>query len=435
MEQRIGNIPKAKYKRIIIVGGGFAGLKLARKLSNTKYQVVLIDKNNFHQFQPLFYQVATAGLEPSAISFPFRRVFQNKRNVHVRLATLEDIDAENKTIHTDLGSLRYDYLMICTGAETNYFGLKNIEQNSLSMKTTGEALTIRNTIISNFENALNSGDKLEQEAFLNVVIVGGGPTGVELAGAIAEMKKYVLPKDYPELDFKRMKIYLFEAAQGVLATMSPFSSENAQKYLERLGVIVRTKTAVMDFDGSTVFLQNETIPAKTLLWAAGIASRKIKGLPEEIYTKGGRIHVDRFNHAEGLEGVFVLGDAAYMEEEKYPNGHPQVAQVALQQAANFVKNLKHFEKNQTPSEFSYKDLGSLATIGRNLAVADFPFMKIKGFAAWIVWLFVHLMSILGVKNRLFIFLNWAWNYLTFDQTLRLLLKPIPKVKDRNQGIN
>lgn len=435
MNQKIGNIPEPLYKRIIIIGGGFAGLKLARKLSNTKYQVVLIDKNNFHQFQPLFYQVATAGLEPSAISFPFRRVFQHKKNVHFRLASLGKVNTDNKMIHTDIGWLEYDYLMVCTGADTNYFGLKNVEQNSLAMKTTGEALTIRNTIISNFEKSLNTNDKLEQEALLNIVIVGGGPTGVELAGAIAEMKKYVLPKDYPELDFNRMKIYLFEAAPKVLSSMSEFSSKKSHEYLEGLGVTVRTNTIVKDYDGKNVQLEKETIPSKTLLWAAGIASKIINGFPDDIYVRGGRIKVDRFNHVDGLEGVFVLGDAAYMEEEKYPLGHPQVAQVALQQAVNFVKNLARFEKNQTPIEFKYKDLGSMATIGRNLAVADLPFMKFKGFIAWIIWLFVHLMSILGVKNRLFIFLNWAWNYMTFDQTLRLLLKPTPKVKDREQNVN
>lgn len=435
MDQKIGNIPEPLYKRIIIIGGGFAGLKLARKLSNTKYQVVLIDKNNFHQFQPLFYQVATAGLEPSAISFPFRRVFQHKKNIHFRLASLEEVDTDNKVIQTDIGWLKYDYLMICTGADTNYFGLKNVEQNSLAMKTTGEALTIRNTIISNFEKSLNTNNKLEQEALLNIVIVGGGPTGVELAGAIAEMKRYVLPKDYPELDFDRMNIYLFEAAPMLLSAMSEFSSIKSHEYLEGLGVTVSTNTLVKDFDGKTVQLEKETILSHTLLWAAGIASKIINGFPDDIYVKGGRIKVDRFNHVDGLEGVFVLGDAAYMEEEKYPHGHPQVAQVALQQASNFAKNLKRFEKDQVPVEFKYKDLGSMATIGRNLAVADLPFMKFKGFIAWAIWLFVHLMSILGVKNRLFIFLNWAWNYMTFDQTLRLLLKPIPKVKDREQNIN
>jgi len=434
MNQTIGNIPKAKFKRIIIIGGGFAGLKLARKLAGTKYQVVLIDRNNFHQFQPLFYQVATAGLEPSAISFPFRRVFQNKKNVHFRLATLQKVETDSKTIHTDIGSLNYDYLMICTGADTNYFGMKNIEQNSMGMKTTGEALTIRNTIIRNFEKALNSGDEITQESYLNVVIVGGGPTGVELAGAIAEMKKYVLPKDYPELDFDRMKIYLFEAAPRVLSAMSDSASENAQNYLQKLGVIVSTSTVVKDYDGNTVSITDRTIPSKTLLWAAGVASKMIPGLPDDKYVKGGRILVDRFNHVEGIEGVFALGDAAYMEEESYPNGHPQVAQVALQQASTFIKNLELFEKKKNPAPFTYKDLGSMATIGRNLAVADLPFMKFKGTIAWIIWLFVHLMSILGVKNRMIIFMNWAWNYLTFDQTLRLLLKPIPKVKDRKQKV-
>lgn len=433
MSQQIGNIPEPKFKRIIIIGGGFAGLKLARKLSKTKYQIILIDRNNYHQFQPLFYQVATAGLEPSAISFPFRRVFQKKKNVHFRMANLKEVDPQKKLIKTNIGELHYDYLMICTGADTNFFGMENIRQNSLAMKTTGEALTIRNTILSNFEKALNTDDQSEQASYLNIVIVGGGPTGVELAGAIAEMKKYVLPKDYPELDFNLMKIYLFEAAPRVLASMSEFSSEKSLKYLERLNVIVKTSTAVKDFDGKVIYLDNETIQARTLLWAAGVSSQKIDGIPDDLYVKGNRIKVDQYNHVNRLEGVYALGDIAYMETEKYPHGHPQVAQVALQQAANFVKNLALFEKGKEPDEFKYKDLGSLATIGRNLAVADFPFIHLKGFTAWVLWLFVHLMSILGVKNRLIIFINWAWNYLTYDQTLRLLLQPNPKRKYRNKS--
>jgi NADH dehydrogenase len=300
------------------------------------------------------------------------------------------------------------------------------------MKTTGEALTIRNTILSNFEKALNTDDKTEQESYLNIVIVGGGPTGVELAGAIAEMKKYVLPKDYPELDFDMMKIYLYEASPRVLASMSEFSSETSQKYLEKLNVVVNTETAVKDFDGKTVYLENEKIPSRTLLWAAGVSSKRILGIPDDLYVKGNRIRVDRFNHVDGLEGVFALGDIAYMEEEKYPRGHPQVAQAALQQSANFVRNLKKFERDQPPVAFSYRDLGSLATIGRNLAVADFPLVQLKGFIAWALWLFVHLMSILGVKNRLMTFINWAWNYMTYDQTLRLLLQPKPKRKYRKE---
>ncbi len=423
MNNIIGNIPTPKFKRIIIIGGGFAGLKLARNLAKTKYQIVLIDKNNFHQFQPLFYQVATAGLEPSAISFPFRRVFQDKKNVHFRIARLQEIDPDKKMIHTNIGNLEYDYLMICTGADTNYFGLKNIEKHALAMKSTGEALTIRNTILENFEKALNTSDKTKAEALLNIVIVGGGPTGVELAGAIAEMKKYVLPKDYPELDFDLMKIYLFEAAPRILAAMSEFSSKKSMDYLQKLNVVVNTHASVKDFDGNTVYLDGKTIPAKTLLWAAGISSWKIPGLPPEIYGHGNRIIVNRFNEVVGLKDIYALGDSAYMEEDAYPKGHPQVAQVALQQASNLEQNLQRIDKNKPPKPFHYKDLGSLATIGRNLAVADLPFIHLKGFIAWVTWLLVHLMSILGVKNRLFIFINWAWNYTTYDQTLRLLLKP------------
>ena len=432
MNQGIGNIPQNGKKRIVIIGGGFAGLKLARKLSKTAYQIVLIDRNNFHQFQPLFYQVATAGLEPSAISFPLRRIFQNMKNVHFRLASVEHIDPTIHRIQTDIGYLDYDYLLICTGANTNYFGMENFEQNSLGMKTTGEALTIRNTILKNFEKALNTNDPIAQESYLNIVIVGGGPTGVELAGAIAEMKKYVLPKDYPELDFNRMKILLYEAAPRVLAAMSEFSSEKSLRYLKKLGVIVRTNTKVIDYDGEQVYLEKESIPVKNLIWAAGVSSERIEGLPDEVFVRGNRIKVDRFNQVVGLDRIYAFGDVAYMQEEDYPNGHPQVAQVALQQATNFIRNFKLIEKGQDARAFKYKDLGSMATIGRNLAVADLPMIKLKGIIAWLIWLFVHLMSILGIKNRFFIFINWAWNYFTFDQTLRLLLSPTPKVKYRKQ---
>lgn len=425
---KIGHIPNPLYKRIIIIGGGFAGLKLARKLAKTKFQVVLIDKNNYHQFQPLFYQVATAGLEPSAISFPFRRIFQKKPNVHFRLAALEEVDHQNKIIRTNIGQLKYDYLLLCTGAKTNFFGLNNIRDHAFSMKTTGEALAIRNTMLSNFEMALNTNNVYEQELLLNICIVGGGPTGVELAGALAEMKKYVLPKDYPELDFNLMKIYLFEATPRLLSGMSAQSSAQSTKYLERLGVLVRTNTLVNDFDGSMLYLTNETIPTRTVLWAAGVASKKIRGIPDAALTRGNRMRVDAYNRVIGLEDIFAFGDVAFMETEKYPHGHPQVAQVALQQAANFFKNIRKIENNSELIAFEYKDLGSLATIGRNLAVADLPVIWLKGFIAWIIWLFVHLMSILGVKNRLIIFINWAWNYMTYDQTLRLMLRPEIKPK-------
>lgn len=429
MNNLIANIPTPQQKRIVIIGGGFAGLKLARKLSGGSFQIVLMDKNNFHMFQPLFYQVATAGLEPSAISFPFRRLFHNQKNVHFRIAELQKVDAENKSIKTTIGELSYDYLMICTGADTNYFGIESISQNALPMKSTGEALTIRNTILENYEKALNTYDKLEAESLLNIVIVGGGPTGVELAGAIAEMKKYVLPKDYPELDFNIMKIYLCEAADRLLISMSDFSSKKSLKYLRDLDVIVKLNAAVKAFDGRQVALDNEQIPTQTLLWAAGVASKRIDGLPENIYGHANRIKVDRFNEVQGLKGIFAIGDVAYMEEDEYPKGHPQVAQVAMQQASLLAKNICRYEQNKQPIPFHYKDLGSLATIGRNRAVADLPVMHLKGFIAWLTWLFVHLRSILGVKNKVLIFINWAWNYLTYDQTLRLLLKPKPKPKD------
>ncbi len=420
----LANIPESEHKRVVIVGAGFGGLKLARHLSNKPFQVVLIDKNNFHSFQPLFYQVATAGIEPSAISFPLRKIFQGYRNIHVRMARVKKVFPETREIETSIGNLTYDYLVLAQGAGNNFFGNASISMFSLPMKSVGESLGLRNTILNNFEKALNTTDPDVQTRLMNMVVVGGGPTGVEISGALAEMKNFVLPKDYPELDFSKMHIYLVENGSRLLGGMSERSSRKAEKYLEKLGVTVMLNSFVSDFDNDTVWIgKDKKLNTHTLIWAAGIKANSIEGLGEDLLGRGNRIMVDQYNRVKGSENIFVIGDAALMTEKKYPNGHPQVAQVAIQQARTLARNLKNIENNQPLNEFEYRDLGTLATVGRNRAVVDLGFFRFQGLIAWFFWMFIHLMAIVGVKNRLIIFINWAYYYFTYDQSLRLIIKP------------
>jgi NADH dehydrogenase len=421
---RIAHIPVPQFKRIVIVGAGFAGLKLARSLFNSGYQVVIIDKNNYHQFQPLFYQVATAGLESSAISFPLRILFQKQKRFHFRIAELLEVHPESKIITTSIGELEYDYLAIAAGGVTNFFGNKNIENQAFTMKSVSDAILIRNTILGNYEKALNQTDPEDMAAYLNMVIVGGGPTGVEMAGALAEMKKYILPKDYPELDFDLMKIHLFEASGNLLGGMSEKSGAKAQEYLKKLDVDVRLHTQVTDASPGKVMLKDGTVhKTHTLIWAAGVKAITINGIPVTSIGHGGRILVDEYNRVQELKDVFVLGDNCLIQNETTPKGHPQVAQVAIQQAKNLAKNLINEKTGQSWQKFVYKDKGSLATIGHNLAVADLPGMHFDGFPAWVLWSAVHLMSIIGVKNRFFIMWDWIWNYFSYNQTLRLMIRP------------
>ncbi len=421
------NIPKTGQPRVVIIGAGFAGLKLARNLYKHNFQVVLIDRNNYHQFQPLFYQVATSGLEPSSISFPLRKVFQNIKNVFIRIAEVESIDSENKIITTTLGTVWYDYLVIATGATTNFFGMDSFATNGIPMKSVSEALYLRNTLLENFERAVTRLGKEEKQRLLNVVVVGGGPTGVEVCGALAEMRKFVLPKDYPEMDFNNMTITLVEANSHLLHGMSQKAGDKAVNYLTNLGVEVKLNHKVLNFNGAEVELEDkENFQTNTLIWAAGVKGQMPLGVKPDVVVRGNRIKVNRFNQIEGSDGIFAIGDIAYMETEKYPNAHPQVAQVALQQAKALAKNLLNIQKNRDLVPFEYNDKGSMATVGRNRAVVDLPKLKFSGFLAWMVWMFVHLMSIVGVKNRLVIFINWLWNYMTYDQSLRLIIRPATK---------
>jgi NADH dehydrogenase len=418
------NIPETTKKRIVIIGAGFGGLKIAKKLVGSGYQIVLIDKNNYHQFQPLFYQVASSGIEPSSILFPLRKIFQKRKDVYIRVAEVYSVDTEKKELHTSLDTVWYDYLVIATGVNSNFFGMKNMEQFAIPMKSISEAMSLRNRILSNLEKAVTLFDQHEDEkkSLLNVVVVGGGPTGVEIAGAIAEMKNFVLPKDYPDLNLDLMQVSLVEGAPALLSSMSKHASEKSLFYLKRLGIHVHLNTRVIEYDGKILQLGNgEQMPTQLVIWAAGISGVVPPGIPEESIGRSRRMLVDEYNKLKGFEDIYSIGDASVMVTPDYPNGHPQVAQVAIQQGANLANNFKAMGKKTPLKAFRYIDRGSMATIGRNRAVADLPFLKFSGFIAWLTWMFVHLMAIVGVKNRLLIFINWMWNYLTYDQSLRLIL--------------
>lgn len=414
-------------KKLIIAGCGFGGLKLARKLNNHPgFDITLVDRFNFHQFQPLFYQVATGGLDASNISFPLRKAFQKSKNIRIRLCTVQQINTASSTISTDIGEMEYDYLVIATGADTNFFNNQHLTDNAFPMKSTVEALQLRHRLIENFEEALVAKDEAELKKLLTIVIAGAGPTGVELSGAIAEMKRSVLPKDYPEIDFAKMEIHLLEGTGKTLGAMSEQSSAHSLKYLQKLGVKVWLNTMVKDYDGQQVFLQNgETISSSLLIWAAGIKGNVPAGVNKELIARGNRIIVNRSNQVKGFDNIFAIGDVCYMETPLYPNGHPQVAQTAMQQAILLAENLKRLErKNPHLYDFEYVDKGSMATVGRNLAVVDMakPKWHFGGWMAWMIWMGLHLLLILGVKNRLQVFINWMYKYFTYDQNLRLVFK-------------
>ena len=418
------NIPSSDLERVVILGGGFAGIELAKKLSSKKYQIVLLDKNNYHQFQPLFYQVATAGLEPSAISFPFRKLFQKNKQFHFRMTSVEGVDTPNQEVYTDIGVIKYDKLVVAMGATTNFYNNAQIEANVLPLKSTAEALNLRNTLFNTFEKALLESNAEKRKALLTVVIVGGGATGVEVSGSLADMRKLILPKDYPEINFDEMEIYLVDGAERLLSGMKEHASQKAKEYLQKLGIQLIQKAHVTSYDGSTLVLGNgEAIETHTVIWAAGVKANALKGIEMELILPKNRISVNEYNQVNSYSNVFALGDIASMSSDvPYPKGHPQVAQVAIQQARFLARNLNE-QKQSSWKRFTYKDLGSMATIGRNLAVVEFPKMKFAGFFAWCVWMFVHLISLIGTKNKVQTFLNWVWNYFTYDQSLRLILSP------------
>ncbi|PPK88626.1 NADH dehydrogenase [Neolewinella xylanilytica] len=425
------NIPESPLERIVIVGGGFGGLQMARKLVKAEYQVVLIDRNNYHQFQPLFYQVAMAGLEPSSIVFPFRKLFQGRDNIFIRMAEVTHVDPVAKQLQTPLGHCNYDHLIIATGADTNYYGNEELERQTLPMKSVVEALQLRNAILDDYEDALTTPGYDDRQELVDVVIVGGGATGVELAGSLAEMKTHVLPKDYPELHVEEeFDIYLIQSGDVILKGMSANSSEKALKYLEELGVKVILNSRVTAFDGRLVSLDDgRTIASQKVIWAAGIKGMPLPGLPPDTITYGNRLAVDRFHRVRGMDGIYAIGDVAYMEEPDFPKGHPQVAQVAIQMGEHLAKNLRYrHARGESWEPFHYHDKGSMATIGRGRAVVDIPKPEFHfgGVMAWLVWLFVHLFAILGTRNKLFVFLNWLYNYINYNQSLRLIIRPRSK---------
>lgn len=418
------NIRRNSQTRVVVVGGGLGGLQLVQALKKTNFQVVLIDKNNYNQFPPLIYQVASAGLEPSNISFPFRRLFQGWNNFFFRLGKVLAVDANEKAVRTTFGTVHYKYLVLAAGATTNFFGNEHVEQNTLPMKTVTDAMILRNTIFENLEKAETEDNAERRQALMTIVIVGGGPSGVEIAGAMAEMKKTVIPRDYHDLDVNKMNIYLVNSGDRLLKSMSLESSVQAEKDLESMGVKVMLNNRVTDYKDKTIILQNgNTIPAETVVWVSGIRANSIEGLPQASIGHAGRILTDSKNMVKGMDHVFAIGDQSLVEGDKeYPLGHPQLAQVAIQQANNVARNIIHMEKGEPLETFSYKNLGVMATIGRKKAVAEIGGKNFHGLFAWLLWLVVHLRSILGVKNKTMVLLNWIWNYLNYKQSLRLILK-------------
>lgn len=418
------NIPKTDKKRVVIVGGGFGGLKLANKLRKSDFQVVLVDRNNYHQFPPLIYQIASAGIEPSSISFPFRKIFQHREDFYFRMAEVRSVFPEQKILQTSIGKVSYDYLVFAAGTTTNFFGNANVEENAIPMKNVSEAMGLRNALLENFERALTCASETERQELLNVVIVGGGATGVEVAGALSEMKNFILPKDYPDMPSSLMNIYLIEAGPRLLSAMSQQTSWHVEKFLRQMGVNVLLNKMVTDYQDHRVILKDGTqIPTRTFIWVSGVQGEKVGNLDDKFVGRGRRIVVNEFNQVEGLDGVFAIGDQCLMPEgdPKWKGGHPQLAQVAIQQGRLLARNLKALEKGKKLKPFRYRNLGAMATVGRNRAVAEFSEMKMAGFWAWIMWLVVHLRSILGIRNKVIVFLNWIWNYVSYSQSLRFIV--------------
>lgn len=424
-------LPQTNNPRVVIIGGGFGGIELAKKLHNKEVQVVMIDKNNYHTFQPLLYQVATAGLEPDSIAYPLRKIFKRQENFHFRMAEAQQIITEENKLLTSIGEIQYDYLVIATGSTTNFFGLEEIEQNAMPMKSVTEALDLRSLLLQNFEAALLAKSVEEREALMNVVVVGGGPTGVETAGALGELKEHVLPKDYPELDVRQMQIHLIEASGNLLNGMSAVSGQKATQFLKKFDVQVWLDTAVQEYTNNVVYTNsNHQIPSNTVIWSAGVKGATVDGIDENVIGRGNRLQVNRFNQVQGYSNVFAIGDVAAMVDEKTPKGHPMVAPVAIQQGQLLARNLNRLLQNRDLVAFKYRDKGSMATVGRNRAVVEVGKFKTQGFIAWFMWMGVHLMSLVGFRNKLVTFVNWMWSYFNYDKGIRLIIRPFKKKKEK-----
>jgi len=422
------DIPVSTSPRVIIIGGGFAGIQFAKGLKNSNYQVVMFDKNNYHTFQPLLYQVATAGLEPDSIAGALRPLFEHHKEFFFRMIRVTGIDVVTKTVKTLVGEINYDYLVLANGSKTNYFGNQALKENTFPLKQIPQALDLRSQILQNFEQSVMVRDEIEKDALTNFVVVGGGPTGVEVSGALGELKKHVLPNDYPEIDFNIMKLHLVDAGPRLLSAMSKKSGEKAFKYLKKFDVNVKLNTFVKDYDGRKVVLSDGSeILARTVIWAAGVKGNLIEGIPKSSIERG-RVLVDPFNKILGAEAAFAIGDVSIMASTSNPNGDPMVAQVAIQQGKLLAKNFVNTQHKNPWNSFHYKDKGSMATIGRNKAVVDLPKFHFGGLFAWFVWMFIHLISIIGFRNRLVVFSNWVWNYLTFDRGTRLIIRRFVKHK-------
>lgn len=418
-------IEKTDKRRVVILGGGFGGVELAKKLRNCDVQVVLIDRQNFHTFQPLLYQVATAGVEPQSIVYPYRKIFEDQPNFFFRMAEALSVDTTRQIVETSIGYLNYDYLVVATGAVTNFYGNDEIEQKAIAMKNLDDALALRNTILSNFEKALQIKDEAQLNSLMDFVIVGGGPTGVEIAGALSELRKHVFPKDYPELNFVNMDIHLVQSGPQLLKGMSAEAAERAKETLERAGVKLWMNCRVKSYDGFTVTLDTgETLCTRTLVWAAGVAGTLIDGFkPASVHNN--RLKVDQFSRVEGYDNVFAIGDIAWMPSPNSPDGFAMMAQPAIQQGGWLGKNITRLLANEELVPFQYRDSGSMATIGRNKAVADLrvfgTLYKTQGFKAWFIWMFVHLVSLIGFRNKLVVMINWMWSYFTYDTGIRLII--------------
>jgi NADH dehydrogenase len=424
------NIPETGRPRIVVIGGGFAGISFIKKLRKEKVQIVLFDRHNYHTFQPLLYQVSTAGLEPDSIAYPLRKIFRNNIDFHFRMAEVENINTENDTISTSIGKLHFDYLVIATGTRTNFFGNENIAQNSMPMKTVPQALNIRSLMLQNIEKADITADERERKRLLNFVIAGAGPTGVELAGALAEFRKGILEHDYPELDEDEMFVHLIEGQNRVLPPMSEKVSVKAHKFLKKLGVQIHLETIISDYDGKTVTTKDgKKFETATFIWAAGVTGAPVKGINgEALVERANRYRVDEFNKIIGFKNIYALGDIALMESKEYPKGHPQVAQPAIQQGKNLGENFRKMFKNTPMKPFKYLDKGTMATVGRNKAVVDIGNLQFGGAIAWFLWMFVHLWFLVGFRNRVVTFFNWTYSYINYDRAARLIIRPFKKVK-------
>ncbi len=422
-------IKSDRYPHVVVVGAGFAGLTMAKQLRKKRFRVTLIDKNNYHEFAPLFYQVATAQLEPSAILFPLRKEIKPYPRNKFVMANMLGVEPERNVVKTDVGDIGYDYLVLSTGTESNFFGMEGVKQNAFGLKSVSDALALPNHILQLLERASFCDNEDNCRKMLNVAIVGGGPTGVEVAGALGEMKRYILKRDYPSIKPENFHIMLIEGQQRLLATMSEKAGARAQKYLSQLGVELMLGKTVADYDGQTLkFAGGQTIETLTVIWSSGVIAGRVQGLDESLYQKGNRLKVDEYNKLEGSNNIFILGDIALQVGPKYPKGYPQLAPVAVQQAKRLAKNLDRIQKNKLLKPFSYKNRGTMAIVGRNRAVADIGKLHFGGFVAWFMWLFIHLFSIIGFKNRVLVVIDWAFSYFFHDASLRLIIRPKVRTK-------